>query len=171
MANLVFACGSRSGESVSIDMGCSHLECFNRPHVLGALDGGTQSGVAVLKDVQSLGLEGVHLLCSKRTNRSRNRFSYTCTRPSSSRILLFCSPLRCECGGDGRGGQRFLQHLWWKGREEGLSPAGQTTDFNSTPMCLGIATDDRQPGEIPAGRPGRDRSGPSRSVKLDQILV
>lgn len=122
MANLVFACGSRSGESVSIDMGCSHLECFNRPHVLGALDGGTQSGVAVLKDVQSLGLEGVHLLCSKRTNRSRNRFSYTCTRPSSSRILLFCSPFRCECGGDGGAVRDFCNTFGGRGGRKDYLP-------------------------------------------------
>ncbi|KAI5858162.1 fungal-specific transcription factor domain-containing protein [Tricharina praecox] len=70
--NLVFASGSRSGESVGIDMGCSHLECFNRARVLGALDGGTLFEIAVLKDVQALGLAGIYLLGSKQTNRAWN---------------------------------------------------------------------------------------------------
>ena len=69
MINLVFAAGSRSGESVGLEMGCSHLECFNRARVLGALDGGTLFEIAVLKDVQALGLAGIYLLGSKQTNR------------------------------------------------------------------------------------------------------
>jgi hypothetical protein len=67
--NLVFAIGQRYYESLGNVIEWQHLTFFMRARVLGALDGGALFKVPTLFDVQTLGLTGLYLLCSKHTNR------------------------------------------------------------------------------------------------------
>jgi hypothetical protein len=95
ITNLVFACASRSGESVGLEMCYSHLACFKRVRVHGALDGGTLFGIAVLKDMQALGLMGVYLLGCKQTNRLVQSFP-RCAVVAVVAVVAFACPLDCE---------------------------------------------------------------------------
>lgn len=90
--NLVFACGSRSAESVGVRTSCAHLDFFNSARVLGALDGGTLFAIAELKDVQALGLMVIYLLGSMQINRLVQSFR------GVAEVAVVAVPCGLDCG-------------------------------------------------------------------------